>query len=99
MTDLILALITWRITHLLARERAPFALMSRFRRAIGIRPNEHSQLTATNELAELFMCVLCLSIWVGWGVALVHYRSWDFVVYGLFYSAVTCVIEKVGMIR
>lgn len=95
MTDLILALITWRISHLLVHERAPFALLSRFRRAIGIRANAHNELEASNELAELFLCTFCLSIWIGWGVALAHYRTWDFVVYGLAYSAVACVLERV----
>lgn len=95
MTDLILALITWRISHLLVHERAPFALLTRFRRAIGIKANGYNELEASNELAELFLCVWCLSIWVGCFVAFVHYRTWDFVVYGLFYSAVSCVVERV----
>jgi hypothetical protein len=95
LTDIILALVTWRIAHLLAHERAPFALLSRFRRAIGIRANAHNELEASNELAELFMCVFCLSVWVGFGIAWLHYRSADFVVYGLAYSAVACVLERV----
>jgi hypothetical protein len=97
MTDIGLALVVWRIAHMLAHERAPFAMLTKFRRKIGIKPNEHSQLIATNELGELFMCVWCLSVSVGWLVALAHYRSWDFIVYGLAYSAVSCLLE--GMVN
>lgn len=95
MTDIVLALVTWRIAHLLVHERAPFALLSRFRRAVGIKANARSEIEAANEFAELFMCVWCLSVSIGWLVAFVHYRSWDFVVYGLAYSAVSCVLESV----
>src|SRR5690349_10483644 len=95
MTDIVLALVVWRVSHLLISERAPFAMLTRFRRAIGIRANVNSELQASNEFAELFLCVWCLSIWVGWGVAFLHYRDWSFIVYGLAYSAVSCVLEKV----
>lgn len=95
MTDAVLALVVWRVSHLLVSERAPFALLSRFRRRIGIKANARSEMEAANEFAELFMCVWCLSMWIGWGIAFLHYRSWDFVVYGLAYSAVSCVLESV----
>lgn len=95
MTDIVLALVVWRVSHLLVHERAPFALLSRFRRAIGIRANARSEMEAANEFAELFMCVWCLSVSIGAVVAFIHYRDWSFVVYGLFYSAVSCVLESV----
>ena len=95
MTDVILALITWRIEHMMVHERAPFAMLTKFRRAIGIRYDVHSNIYADSELGELFMCVWCLSVSVGWLIALAHYRSWDFVVYGLAYSAVACVLERI----
>lgn len=95
MNDIVLALVVWRLSHLLVHEPAPFDLLSRFRHIIGVRHNDIGQPLGTNELAKLFTCVWCLSMWIGWGVALAHYRSWDFVVYGLAYSAVSCVLESV----
>jgi len=96
MTDVILALITWRIAHMLVHERAPFAMLTRFRRAVGVAYDANSNVYARRELGELFLCVWCLSVWVGWLIALAHYRSWDFIVYGLAYSAVACLLERVA---
>lgn len=96
MTDIVLALVTWRLSHLLAHERAPFAMLTKFRRAIGIRYDANSNIYASSELAELFLCVWCLSIWIGWFIALAHYRSWDFIIYGLAYSAISCLLERVA---
>lgn len=94
MTDLILALVTWRLSSLFVHEDAPFSLLSAFRHRIGIKYDENSKRVATNELAKLFSCVWCLSVWVGWLVAFLYYRSAEFVVYGLAYSTVAIVIEK-----
>jgi len=93
--DLILALTTWRIASLLVNEPAPFELLSRFRHAVGVRYGSAGQPLGTNELAKLFTCVWCMSIWVGSVVALAHYRDWGFLVYGLAYSAVSIIIESV----
>lgn len=96
MTDVILALTTWRIAHILVHEPAPFELLSRFRHRIGVRFGSVGQPISSGELSKLFLCVWCLSIWIGWFIALAHYRSWDFIVYGLAYSAVACLLE--GMV-
>jgi hypothetical protein len=94
MTDLILCLVTWRISSLLVDEPAPFELLSKFRRKIGVKYDANGNAIGENELAKLFTCVWCASIWVGWFVALAHYQSWNFIVYGLAYSAGAIVIER-----
>lgn len=96
MTDIFLALVTWRLSHMLVHERAPFAMLTKFRRAIGIRYDANSNIYASSELAELFMCVWCLSVSVGWLIAFLHYRDWSFIPYGLAYSAISCLLERVA---
>lgn len=95
MTDILLALATWRITHLLVSEDAPYSLAARFRNYIGIRYDINSKRVADNELAKLFMCVWCLSIWAGWALALTVRPRSMFVARGFAYSAVSIVIERV----
>lgn len=95
MNDILLALATWRISHLLVSEDAPYSLAARFRNYIGIRYDINSKRIATNELARLFMCVWCLSVWIGWLLALLHENKRTFAVRGLAYSAVSCLLERV----
>ena len=65
MLDLILALATWRISKLLISESGPYEVLAKLRDVVGITYNEHSLPVATNELAKLFLCIWCMSIWVG----------------------------------
>lgn len=60
----LLILATWRLSHFLVREGAPFDAMHVLRHAIGVRFNEHSQPVAKNVVAEIFACVHCMSVWV-----------------------------------
>lgn len=94
LTDILFALATWRITHLLVSEDAPYSLAARFRNYIGIRYDMNSKRVAGNELAKLFMCVWCLSVWVGWVLALLVRPRSIFLARGLAYSAVSIVIER-----
>lgn len=94
MTDLINALATWRISHLLVYEPAPFSLASKLRRAAGVRYDVNSNAFSDTELGKLFACVWCMSVHVGWLVALLsRRRRWWLV--GLAYSAVAIIVEKV----
>lgn len=52
-------LAVWRITHLLALEDGPFDAVLRLRRALG-----------DGTLGHLLDCFYCLSLWVGFAVAL-----------------------------
>lgn len=59
---LVLALFTWRVAFLVAREDAPFALMRRFRAryTLGMRADDGTY------------CVKCVSVWT----ALAAYLLW-----------------------
>jgi len=71
---LILAIATWRLSHLLVSEDGPFDILFRFRKLIGFQVSPSYPLDETdfewlpqNKLAELFACVWCISIWIGLG--------------------------------
>lgn len=55
----ILALATWRLSSLLVNEDGPFKVFYRLRTRAGVyKQGELSQV------AELFTCIWCMSIWV-----------------------------------
>lgn len=66
-----LALAAWRLANMLANESGPAAVFVRLRRAVGLGsvPVQREDggweavQTAGNPVAELFLCVWCLSVW------------------------------------
>jgi len=66
----VLSLATWRISSFLVNELGPGELMEQFRAWIGVRYDERSVRYGENVFAELFICVWCMSFWVGiaWSV-------------------------------
>lgn len=48
-------------------------MLELFRHKIGVRYDEHGAAYTTNELAELFTCHYCLSVWLGFFVAILYY--------------------------
>jgi hypothetical protein len=89
------ALLTWRLLSLLVRERGPYDLFGKLRDKVGIGFDEMSQPVARNELAQAFLCMWCLSIWVGWAVALFLAPS-EWVIMGLVYSAGALIVERIA---
>lgn len=85
---LIETLFTWRVCSLLVNEDCPYELCAKFRDRIGIGYNEHNERVASNQIAALFSCVWCLSVWVGVLVA-----RGD-VVRGLAISSGVIIVEK-----
>lgn len=65
---LVLALATWRFSSLLVNEPGPFHVFSRLRYVAGVREDEDGDPVATNELAKIFTCVWCASVWVGFAI-------------------------------
>lgn len=94
MRDLLYALATWRIAFLLVNERAPYALAARLRYAVGVRTDERGKPFAETELGQVFLCMYCLSVWIGMALAFWHGGK-DRIARGLAYSAAVCLIERV----
>lgn len=69
----VLALATWRLTHLVVSEGGPFAIFEHLRRLAGAE--EPGELVG---LALLFSCVWCFSVWA----AALLYIIWRWVPYG-----------------
>lgn len=93
MKDILYALATWRISSILVHEPAPYELASRLRRAVGVKFDARGNGYADSEFAKLFTCVWCMSVWIGWLLALVRDKR-GFIVRGLAYSTVAIVIER-----
>lgn len=95
MTDVLAILVCWRLSYLIVYEDGPLELVARFRYAIGIRYDEYNQRRTSNELAKLFNCMFCTSVWVGWLVALVVYREPVAFWYGLGYSGGAMLVHNI----
>jgi hypothetical protein len=95
MKDLIFALATWRISSILVHEAAPYELASRLRRAVGVKHDARGNVYSDSEFGKLFLCVWCMSIWVGWLLAFVCGKRKRALITGLAYSTVAIVIESV----
>jgi len=62
---LILALATWRLSHLLALEDGPWHILTRVRKLAGERLTEAGVPYAATHLAEGVTCLWCNSMWFG----------------------------------
>lgn len=93
MKDILYALATWRISSIFVHEAAPYELASRLRRAVGVRHDARGNIYADSELGKLFTCVWCMSVWIGWLLAIVRDKR-GFIVRGFAYSAVAILIER-----
>lgn len=78
------ALAVWRVSHLIAYEDGPWAVLVSLRRTLG-----------RGFLGELMDCFYCLSIWVGVGCAftLVSGIS-EALLCGFAFSGAACLLER-----
>ena len=65
----LLALVTFRLSCMLVLETGPWDVFVKFRRAIGVRYDEYSEVVADGMIAQLFTCPYCVSVWVGLVIA------------------------------
>lgn len=86
---LIGAIATWRITEILLDESAPFDLADKLRREVALRSGKHPVF---NEMNKAFRCVWCLSVWVGWIVAILQLDKRWFLT-GFAYSAIAIFVH------
>jgi len=79
-------LAAWRISHLLANEDGPSAVMVRLRSRLG-----------SGSLGRLLDCSLCLSVWVAMPLAFFVDREFPAVaVIWLAISGGACLLERIG---
>ena len=90
---IIACLLTWRLSSLLVSERGIADVFGKLRDAVGVGYDEKSTPIASNELAELFLCVWCMSLWIGWGVALLFGQT-NWFLMGFVYSAGALIVER-----
>jgi hypothetical protein len=95
---IVVALGVWRISSLLVNEDGPAYIFGKLRTRVGIRFNHYSQPYAENDLAELFLCVWCLSVWVGLVMAILWIISPTLTLYlslPFAFSTVAIIVEKI----
>ena len=88
---IVLALATWRIASLLAYEDGPYNILVKFRFKLGIGYDEYANQVGTSMIAKLFMCVWCLSLWVGLIVTLLYICLQDIALFALLPFALSAV--------
>lgn len=69
---IILTLATWRLSSLLAAEEGPYNLFGKFRILVGIH-YIGQRVDARGQLAKLFSCTWCLSVWIGAIASVAYY--------------------------
>jgi hypothetical protein len=80
----LLSLVVWRITHLLAKEDGPFDIIFHLRKAAG-----------AGFFGSLPDCFYCLTIWVALPVGIYAGHScWEKILYWLSLSAAACLLEQ-----
>ncbi len=94
MTQLIIllvgGLVTWRISHMLVKEKGPLDIFARFRASLA------SSQKRSGGLYDMVSCVGCTSVYVGalmapgvaWSIA-----SW--ITYTILFSAIAMFIEQI----
>ena len=91
----ILSLAAWRLSSLLTAEEGPYEIFSKFRLKIGVH-YIGNRVDARTELAKLFSCTWCLSVWIGAiaSVAYVIYEPIVWIVMPLALSAAASIVGK-----
>ncbi len=92
---IILSLATWRLSSLLTAEEGPYKIFGKLRESVGVY-YIGDRVDAETELAKLFSCTWCLSIWIGAiaSVAYVIYEPIVWIVMPLALSAAAIIVGK-----
>jgi hypothetical protein len=98
MHYILLALATWRISSLLVNEDGPWSVFARLRALAGVRYDDEFQPVAGNVVAGAFICLWCMSVWVGLLVTILGWFLPDlaaWVVLPLALSAAAILVDRV----
>lgn len=81
----VLAIVVWRITHLVNVEDGPFDIIIKLRKLAG-----------RSFWGKLMDCFYCLSVWTGLGVALYSAKGWlEIIILTFYFSGTSLLIEKI----
>ena len=71
----VLMLATWRLSSLLVdpEDDGPWEMFGKLRHLVGVRHDQASGLFfGRNVVAQAFMCVFCMSVWIGIAIAILY---------------------------
>lgn len=66
---IVLCFANWRISHMIAAEEGPANIFGRIRNWTGVRYDKNGVPYGTNNLSRGILCVWCVSVWVGFLLA------------------------------
>ena len=96
---LVIALAVWRLSSLLVNELGPYVILERLRNKVGVKIEPNTLIPyGSNQFAELFVCVWCMSFWIGiiaWISYLLNARLTVIIAIPLALSAGAIVIERI----
>lgn len=97
MLFILLALATFRLSHMIAMEEGPWHIFERIHILLGAKSDITGQrwTAGQNVLAKLLSCPLCLSVWVGIVLAVVFIRGpvLDVLLVAVAVSGASCALE------
>lgn len=99
MDFIILALATFRISHLVADEDGPWGLFEWIRGKIGVRRDEKGEPYGTNNFAVGLVCQWCNSIWIGVVLMLLYIYTKQITVWVCFPLALSAVALTISEIN
>lgn len=97
MDFLILALATFRISSLIAREDGPLGLFEWLRGLVGVQRDPAGQPYGENNFSKGLVCQWCNSVWIGVILMLLYIWSKQIAVWICFplaLSTVTMILER-----
>lgn len=65
LSFVVLAVATFRLGSLLAREAGPLDILLRIRHWLGVRYTKENVPVGTNMLSRMALCLYCNTIWIG----------------------------------
>ena len=99
MLFVLLALATFRLSHMIAKEKGPWECFDRLALALGAEVQKditgRESWKGTTFLSKLVLCPLCLSVWIGIVLAVVFVRAGviDMLLVALAVSGASVMIE------
>jgi hypothetical protein len=94
---ILMAVATWRVSSMLVDEAGPADVFIKLRAKIGVSYDAFSQRVGTNLFSSLFLCVWCMSVWVGTGFYLLfrlHRGLYEIITYPLVISGLAIYLHK-----